>query len=66
MENNLLEALKTRYPEYIIEDFSKTPMGIIINFGYYVKENYTLSTTIEDLYNEFINKDKDYENTRND
>ena len=30
MENNLLEALKTRYPEYIIEDFSKTPMGIII------------------------------------
>lgn len=57
MKNNLLEALKTRYPEYIIEDFSKTPMGIMIDFGYYVKDNYWIGTTIEDLYTEFINKE---------
>ena len=66
MDNNLLKTLREKYPEYIIEDFTNTPIGQMITFGYYVKENYTLSTTIEDLYNEFINKDKDYENTRND
>lgn len=66
MDNNLLKILKEKYPEYIIEDFSKTHIGQMINFGYYVKENYTLSTTIEELFNEYINKDKNNENTIND